>query len=113
MFKIILVVPFMDFADGMALFPFILVRRPEYKTDKVLINHEMIHLRQQLETLILPFYLMYLVNYLFNIIKYKKHHPSYMNLYFEKEAYLNERNLDYLKERKMWDFRHYIFKHRL
>lgn len=111
--RIILVLPFMNFADGMALFPFIFVKKADYKKDEVLINHEAIHLRQQLELLILPFYILYLLNYLFNLLKYKKHFPSYMNIYFEKEAYLNERNLNYLNERKLWDFRHYIFSHRL
>ncbi len=80
----------------MAIFPFILVRSIESKGDKILLNHEKIHLRQQLELLILPFYLLYLINYLFNRLKYKDHHMAYKNIIFEKEAFNNEGNLDYL-----------------
>ena len=80
----------------MALFPFILVKTAKCKSDKFLLNHEKIHLRQQLELLIVPFYLLYLTNYLFNRLKYDDHHTAYRNIIFEKEAFNNERNLGYL-----------------
>lgn len=82
----------------MALFPFILIKSADYKKDKILLNHEKIHLRQQLELLILPFYVLYLSNYLLNRLKYKDHHQAYKNIIFEKEAFNNETNLDYLKK---------------
>lgn len=63
-----------------------------------IINHEKIHLRQQLELLILPFYILYLISYLINFIKYKKHHLAYRNIIFEKEAYDYESDLSYLKK---------------
>ncbi|RZK84416.1 MAG: hypothetical protein EOO98_16755, partial [Pedobacter sp.] len=53
-------------AAGMAVFPFILLKSERFKSDTEIINHEKIHLRQQLELLILPFYILYLINYLFN-----------------------------------------------
>jgi len=82
----------------MAIFPFILLKKEHYKNDSEIINHEKIHLRQQLELLILPFYIFYLINYLFNLIKYKKHDLAYRKIIFEQEAYANEKNLDYLKK---------------
>lgn len=88
----------------MALFPFVLVSTQKDKYDKVLINHEKIHLYQQVEMGILFFYLVYLGHYFLQLIRYKKHYPAYMNIVFEKEAYQNEQNLNYLKNRKFWAF---------
>ncbi|WP_245221935.1 hypothetical protein [Pedobacter kyungheensis] len=85
-------------AAGMALFPFILVKSAGLKSDAIIINHEKIHLRQQLELLILPFYIFYLLNYFVNLIKYRSHHLAYRNIIFEKEAYNHEHNLQYLKK---------------
>ncbi|WP_231427037.1 hypothetical protein [Pedobacter sp. Leaf250] len=84
-------------AAGMAVFPFILLKSERFKSDPEIINHEKIHLRQQLELLILPFYILYLINYLFNLIIYKKHHLAYRKIIFEKEAYQHESDLNYLR----------------
>ncbi len=99
--KFIIYVPFLNVA-GMALFPFILIKEKRYRHDEVLMNHESIHLVQQLEFFILPFYILYLINYLFNLLKYGEHYKAYLNIFFEKEAYLHEGDLDYLKKRKFW-----------
>ena len=40
---------------GLSLWPFIILRDPQLKKDQVLVNHERIHLRQQLELFIIPF----------------------------------------------------------
>ncbi|WP_316799110.1 hypothetical protein [Pedobacter frigidisoli] len=85
-------------AAGMAIFPFILLKSERYKADMQIINHERIHLRQQLELLILPFYLLYLINYLINLLRFKNHDVAYRNIIFEKEAYQNDSNLNYLKK---------------
>lgn len=95
----IIVVPQLS-AAAMALYPFILVKRQDDKTNAVLINHEKIHLKQQLELLIAPFYFFYLFNYLINVFKYASHHQSYLNIVFEKEAYANEHDLAYLSKRR-------------
>ena len=92
----------------MALFPFILVRDEQLKNDKVIINHEKIHLRQQLELLLVFFYLWYLFEYLILFIKYKNKRKAYENISFEKEAYTNEANMRYLTNRKFWSFLDYI-----
>ena len=89
---------------AMALFPFVLVDSEEDKKDKILLNHEKIHLYQQLEMLIVPFYIVYLLHYFFQLIRLKKHYPAYMNIVFEREAYQNESDLEYLKKRKFWGF---------
>lgn len=46
-----------------------------------------------------PFLFLYLVFYLFGLIKYKDTNFAYDMILFEQEAYLNEENLGYLKNR--------------
>lgn len=94
---------------GIALYPFIIVK----EMDDVLINHERIHIRQQLELYIIPFYFLYFKYYYINRRKYKgyyelKHWWSYRNIPFEKEAFTNQNNLDYLKTRQRKSYRKYI-----
>lgn len=91
-------------ANAMALFPFILFKNAIQKDDKVLINHEKIHLKQQLELLIIPFYILYLLNYLINLFKYKNHYLAYFNISFEREAYHFENDLTYLSKRKSFSW---------
>ncbi len=90
---------------GITLFPFIFISTKLSEARKsVLINHERIHIRQQIELLVIPFYIIYLFNYLINLIKYKGHKLAYRNIIFEKEAFLNEGNPYYLKKRRFWSF---------
>ena len=98
---LIIIAPFMK-VDGMALWPFILLRKATFKNDAVFIRHEMIHLRQQLEMLVLPFYLVYLLNYLFNLVRLKNHNLAYLDIIFEKEANANEADREYLSKRPFW-----------
>lgn len=87
-------------AAAMAIYPFILIKRKEYKNDEVLVNHEKIHHQQQIELLIIPFYIIYVFNYLVNLVRFRSHHKAYLNILFEKEAYTNEGNLHYNQIRK-------------
>ena len=89
---------------GMALFPFILLKRKSDLDNPVLLNHERIHLRQQLELLIVPFYLFYLINYLYHLMRTFKHETAYRNIIFEREAYSKESQLNYLEKRKFFAF---------
>lgn len=60
------------------------------------VNHESIHWQQQKELLIVFFYIIYAIEWLFK---------GYRGVSFEKEAYKNESNFDYLENRKrfaMW-----------
>jgi len=88
---------------GIAVFPFLLVARKDLSKNAIFMNHERIHLRQQLELLILPFYIWYLIEY--GILRFKYNHKTaYKNIIFEKEAYQMETDLNYLKHRKFWNF---------
>jgi len=88
----------------MALYPFIIVRDARLATNATLLNHERIHLRQQLEMLILPFYIWYISEYFIRLIKYGDRKLAYRNISFEREAYANESNLNYLAKRPFWGF---------
>lgn len=89
----------------MALFPFLLFRNHQLSADAVIRNHELIHHRQQVELLIIPFYVLYLINYLINRWRYSGHYAAYRNIIFEREAYAHENDLQYLQHRKSFAFR--------
>jgi len=92
---------------AMALYPFILYRRSYSKYDEILTNHELIHHRQQLELGILPFYIIYAVMYLYHLVLLQNHHRAYLAIAFEREAFLHQADLTYLKNRKWiswWGF---------
>lgn len=93
---------------GITLYPFIFLKRKKLKEDKILINHEKIHLKQQLELLVIFFYVFYGVEWLIKYLKYKNAYIAYKNISFEREAYKNEVNLNYIQKRKHWTFIKYI-----
>jgi hypothetical protein len=95
---------------GLTFYPFVFLADKDDKLNKVFINHEKIHIRQQLELLILPFYLWYFTEYLFRLIQYKDRKEAYFNISFEREAYKNEKDLNYLKQRSFWRFLKYAKK---
>ncbi|MBE7628455.1 hypothetical protein [Tenacibaculum piscium] len=94
--------------SGIALFPFIFLKTKDLKENDVLINHEKIHLKQQVELFIIFFYLFYAIEWIFKYIKYKNAYLAYENLSFEREAYINEENLYYIESRKSWAFMYYL-----
>ncbi len=93
---------------GLTLFPFVFLKHAQLKLNRVLINHERIHLRQQLELLILPFFIWYGLEFLMRYSHYKNWHQAYRNISFEREAYQHEQDLDYLKKRSFWNFLKYL-----
>lgn len=89
---------------GIALFPFIIAKKKDDFLDPVFINHEKIHLRQQLELFVVFFYLWYLIEFLWRWGQYKNTQKAYFSISFEREAYRFERDLDYCKSRPFWNF---------
>jgi len=102
--NIIIIIPQIKYLgiSGITLFPFIILRDKQLKQDKRILNHERIHIRQQVELLVLPFYVLYLIEFTIGLIKYRNKTKSYMNISFEKEAYKNDSDLNYLKGRRWW-----------
>ena len=87
------------FANGICLYPFVLIGK-EIELTHRLITHEKIHLRQQLETLVLPFYIFYFLEFLFRLLQYRSFSKAYRNISFEREAYYFESHVDYLEIRR-------------
>lgn len=94
---------------GLSLWPFIILKNDSLKEDIVLINHEKIHLRQQLELLILPFYVLYFFEWIIKSIYYLDRYTGYQSISFEREAYDNEKNLDYPSQRTPFSFIKYLW----
>lgn len=95
---------------GITLFPFIFIAESQLKGDKILLNHEKIHIRQQIELAVFFFYLWYLIEFLYYFLRFKNKNKAYRAISFEKEAYENEKNLTYLTSRKYYNFINYIDK---
>jgi hypothetical protein len=93
---------------GFTFFPFVFLKHKGLKKDECLINHENIHLRQQVEMLLLFFYLFYIMEFFIRLCQYKSWHAAYRNISFEREAYANEQDFTYLKSRSFWQFLKYI-----
>jgi len=89
---------------GLTVFPFVFVKYRLDKENLVFMNHERIHLRQQLELLIIPFFIWYFLEYIFRLVQYKNMDLAYRNISFEREAYANEKELEYLKHRSFLNF---------
>lgn len=94
---------------GITLWPFgIYVSDVKYLTQGNTANHERIHWEQQKETLGIPFYLLYFIEYAIKFFKYGKR--AYRNLAAEREAYAFDDDVEYLKTRKRYRWLKYIFK---
>lgn len=93
---------------GITIWPFIILRDPQLKKDATFLNHERIHLRQQVEMFVLPFYIWYVLEFLTRLIQFKNKNEAYRNISFEREAYINEKDLNYLKKRPFWRFVKFI-----
>lgn len=85
-----------------AFWPFIFIKHRELIKDKVLLNHEKIHLKQQRELLVLPFYVLYLGEFVYHLIKLRSVDKAYRAISFEKEAFDNHYNRYYLNTRRTW-----------
>jgi len=97
---------------GITLAPFGIYVTEKYVTNAKTINHEKIHWRQQLEMLIVFFYIWYLIEWVIKIftVSGSGGGSAYRALSFEREAYDNDDNLDYLKTRKPYSWFKYITK---
>lgn len=69
--------------------------------DESTLRHEKIHFWQQLETLVIPFFVLYLWYYFMGRIRGNSHHVSYRLIPFEREAHENE-NINYKRKPYAW-----------
>ena len=70
---------------AITLFPFVFYRGAALnESDR---RHETVHLWQQAVLLVLPFYLLYLLFWLFGLLCYRDSRKAYMSIPFERSAY--------------------------
>lgn len=71
-----------------------------------MINHEAIHSRQMRELLYLPFYLLYVLEWLVRLVQFRGNSfQAYKHISHEMEAYSHDADPDYLRRRRpfaMW-----------
>lgn len=91
------------------LFGTIWTRDPSW-IDARVINHERIHTCQQRELLFIPFYILYLIEWLCKLVRYCSSDKAYRNISFEREAYCNEANFYYIPVRRHYAWLHRIFR---
>jgi len=92
---------------AITLFGLVFTRHREW-VDRYTLNHELIHCRQQLEWLYLPFFALYVLEWLANIAAQllDGHGVSlgkaYRDISFEREAYAHGHDLGYLDRRRAY-----------
>jgi len=91
------------------LFSLVFVRKEYDPVSEKIKNHEAIHTAQGKELLWIFFYLFYGIEWIIRLVQYRDRKKAYRNISFEREAYANDENLDYLKNRRLFSFLQYIF----
>lgn len=96
-------VPFPGF-KAVNLLGVMFVRRG-FRLTEVDIRHEQIHTRQMLELGVLPFYVLYVAEWL---VRLPMRGDAYRSISFEREAYAHEHDADYLRRRHHYAWLHYF-----
>lgn len=92
------IIPFKGFL-AINLFGLLFVRKGGKVTDTT-INHEEIHTYQMKELGYVFFYIIYFLEWIVRLFQKGPNHSAYRAISFEQEAYNNERDAQYLKNRK-------------
>lgn len=100
------IIPFSGY-KAMAIYPFIFIRNEhkEHITEET-INHELIHFEQQKELAIIPFFVIYIIEWILKLFTYGN--KSYNNISFERESKLYMGDLKYIEKRKRYSFFKYM-----
>lgn len=89
---------------AITLFPFIISRD---EMSDITIRHEMIHIEQQRELLVIFFYVLYVWYWLKGKVSGMNNDDAYMFIPFEKEAYEKMYDSSYLDDREKYAWRKY------
>ena len=127
------IIPFKGF-KAITILPFIFARNSAKPLKDYVVNHETIHLRQQLEVLVASlilflamilifgiswwwlfaslfvYYTWYVAEWLIRWAVCHDRNLAYKNIAFEQEAYLNEYDMKYLGNRKLFAWVGFIGK---
>lgn len=78
-----------------------LFAKPDMRLTPEVMNHEEIHSRQMRELLYIPFYLIYVAEWLCRLVRCRgNRYRAYLDISFEREAYRHGPDLGYLTRRK-------------
>jgi len=66
-------------------------------------NHEAIHTAQMKELFYIGFYILYLAEWVWHLARLRNSNAAYHAISFEREAYVHENDMEYLKTRKMFN----------
>lgn len=78
----------------------VLFVKPGVRISPTLLQHEAIHSRQMRELLWLPFYIAYVLEWLWLLVKYRGNaHRAYRSISHEREAYRHQDTPRYLSSR--------------
>lgn len=86
----------------------IVFARKDVNLGKMDENHEAIHIKQGNEMLWVFFYLWYGIEWLIRLIQYRDKMLAYYNISFEREAYINQLDDEYLNIRKLFSWIKYL-----
>ena len=90
---------------AITLYPFIICKG---KLDQRTRTHEIIHLHQQRELLLIGFYLLYVGYWLWYLLRHRNFQMAYACIPFEREAYDNDTDPTYPINRKPYAWRQYL-----
>lgn len=88
------------------IFGLIFCRSDKGRLSEVQKNHEYIHTLQQREMLFVGFIVWYVVEWCWRYVKCHNFMKAYRDLYFEREAYQMEHDLDYHHHRRHFAWWH-------
>ena len=104
------IIPFQGYV-AMTLYPWVFIRKSAAERyTEAADRHEATHGYQQIETLWVLFFLIYLVEYLVKLVITFDHRTAYRSISFEQEAYMHEDDASYNSSRKHYTWVKYIFK---
>ena len=97
---------------ALTIWPFVFIRKDCTDRYGVTIErHENIHAEQQKELLVVPFFILYIVEFLIKLFFCKFNLDlAYCSVCFEQEAFDMQYNEKYLETRKHYSWSKYIFK---
>ena len=98
-------IPFGHGMYAINLFGIIFTKQHLSRVDE---NHEYIHTLQQRELLFVGFYLLYVAEWIVRLVQTRSFIRGYLRISFEREAYENQRYLDYRETRRRWAWRKYL-----
>ena len=90
---------------AITLFGVVFARKELNETGK---NHEAIHIKQGNEMLWIFFYLWYGIEWIVRLIQFRDKMLAYYNISFEREAYINQLDDEYLNKRKLFSWIKYL-----